>query len=150
MVLHPSNLDSGGPCRNDGLFQQCWGWGDASEASFHDTLKGMLEDSYGVEVQNSTEHDDEGMVFGRPDQVELDIINLHGLLILCELQFSIGKCDIYFFERKVKFYEKHHHCTIDRRIAVGLLIEENAREFAKALNIEIFGYFGDIGGLFSD
>jgi len=74
--------------------------------------------------------------------------SVHGM-ILCELQFSIGKGDIYFFGRKVKFYEKRHHCTIDRRFAVSLIIEEKAREFAKALNIEIFGYFEDIGGLSS-
>ena len=38
-------------------------WGIASEQSFRDALKGILEQSFGVEVLNVTEYDDAGEVF---------------------------------------------------------------------------------------
>jgi len=47
-------------------------WGVASEQSFRQALKGILENSFGVEVLNVKEFDDEGLVFGQPDQVEID------------------------------------------------------------------------------
>ena len=53
----------------------------------------------GVEVINVNEFDDEGTVFGTPDQVEIDIIIKNGELILCELKSSMSKSDVYTFER---------------------------------------------------
>lgn len=49
-------------------------WGLYSEQSFRNALKGILEESFGVQVVNVTDYDDQGEVFGRPDQVELDAI----------------------------------------------------------------------------
>jgi hypothetical protein len=56
-------------------------WGVASEASFRNALAGILTESFGVEVLNLTLYDHEGEVFGRPDQVELDLIIKNGLVI---------------------------------------------------------------------
>jgi hypothetical protein len=49
-------------------------WGLSSEASFRNALKGILGESFGVEVLNVNLFDQEGEVFGRPDQVEIDVI----------------------------------------------------------------------------
>ncbi len=69
-------------------------WGTSSEAAFRNALAGILEDSFGVQVLNVNEHDDEGVVFGNPDQVELDVIIANGTLILCELKSSLSKADL--------------------------------------------------------
>ncbi len=53
-------------------------WGLYSEASFRNGLKAILEDTFGVSVQRYEGYDDQGMVFGRPDQVELDVIIANG------------------------------------------------------------------------
>jgi hypothetical protein len=37
-------------------------------------LAGILEKNFGVQVLNVNEYDDQGTVFGRPDQIELDAI----------------------------------------------------------------------------
>jgi hypothetical protein len=42
-----------------------------------------------VEVLNITEYDDAGVVFGRPDQIELDIIIKNGILIIAEIKSSM-------------------------------------------------------------
>lgn len=122
-------------------------WGIASEASFRAALQGILEDSFKVQVLNVNEFDDEGMVFGRPDQVELDIIVLNGLLILCELKSSMSKGDVYIFDRKVKFYEKKHQRTADRKIVISPMVDAKARVVAQALEIEVFSYSDDVTGL---
>ncbi len=66
-------------------------WGIASEASFRNALAGILTESFGVEVVNLTLYDHEGEVFGRPDQVELDLIIRNGMTIACEIKSSIDK-----------------------------------------------------------
>ncbi len=67
-------------------------WGLHSEASFRNALKGILQDSFGVEVLNINDFDAfgtlrarTGEVFGRPDQVEIDVIIKNGMVIVREL-----------------------------------------------------------------
>ena len=121
-------------------------WGIASEHSFRAALKGILEKSFGVEVLNVNEFDDEGTVFGAPDQVEIDIIIKNGELILCELKSSMSKSDMYTFDRKVRYYEQRHQRQVQRKIAVSPMVHPTARAVADKLGIEVFGYAEDVTG----
>lgn len=114
-------------------------WGLYSEASFRNALKGILEESFGVEVLNINEYDDTGEVFGRPDQVELDIIK-NGLLILCEIKSSMSKSDMYSFDRKVVFYEKRHQRKANRKIVISPMIDDRAKPVAQNLGIQVYSY----------
>ncbi|WP_258316443.1 hypothetical protein [Cylindrospermopsis raciborskii] len=49
---------------------------------------------------NLTLYDQEGEVFGRPEQVELDIIIKNGLTIVCELKSSIDKAGMFLVARR--------------------------------------------------
>jgi hypothetical protein len=122
-------------------------WGLASEASFRDALKGILEKSFGVEVINVNEFDDEGTVFGAPDQVEIDIIIKNGELILCELKSSMSKSDIYTFERKVQYYQRRHGRTATRKLVISPMVRPEARPVAERLGIEVFGCADVVTGL---
>ncbi|WP_198145879.1 PD-(D/E)XK nuclease family protein [Desulfonatronovibrio magnus] len=113
-------------------------WGMMSERSFRNSLAGILEKSFGVKVLNVTEYDTSGEVFGRPDQIELDIIIKNGMLIICELKSSIDKSAMYAFERKARFYEKLHGQKADRLIVVSPMIDPLAKEVGARLNIEMF------------
>ena len=113
-------------------------WGMQSEAAFRNALAGILEKSFGVEVLNVNEYDDRGEVFGRPDQVELDVIIKNGLLLICELKSSIDKAGMYSFERKARFYEKRHQRKADRLIVISPMIDARARRVAEQLGIETF------------
>jgi hypothetical protein len=119
-------------------------WGLHTEQSFRNALKGILEESFGVEVINVAEFDDEGEVFGRPDQVELDVIIRDGLLILCEIKSSMSKSDVYIFERKVRFYEKRHSRKADRALVISPMVEERAQRVARKLGIEVYSYAEDV------
>ena len=120
-------------------------WGLHTEQSFRNALKGILEDSFGVEVVNVTEYDDEGEVFGHPDQVELDLIIKDGTLIICEIKSSMSKADMYTYGRKVRFYEKRHNRTADRVLAISPMVDPKAQEVARKLDIEVYSYAEDVG-----
>ena len=113
-------------------------WGLQSEAAFRNALAGILEKSFQVEVLNINEYDEEGEVFGRPDQVELDILIKNGLLLICELKSSIDKAGMYIFERKARFYEKRHQRKADRLIVVSPMIDPRALKVAEKLGIETY------------
>lgn len=114
-------------------------WGLQSEKAFRDALAGILEQSFGVQVVNVNEYDDQGEVFGRPDQVELDVIIKNGLLLICELKSSIDKAGMYIFERKARFYEKRHQRTANRLIVISPMIDGRAHQVADRLGIETYG-----------
>nr|VFJ70122.1 MAG: hypothetical protein BECKFW1821C_GA0114237_102120 [Candidatus Kentron sp. FW] len=114
-------------------------WGLQAESAFRDAMAAILVESFGVEVVNVNEFDDAGEVFfGRPDQVELDVIIKNGLLIICELKSSVSKSDMYTFERKVRFYEKRHQRKASRMIVVSPMIDDRARPVGERLGIEMY------------
>ena len=119
-------------------------WGLKSESAFRNALAGILEKHFGVEVLNISEYDDQGLVFGRPDQIELDIIIKNGLLLICELKSSIDKAGMYSFERKARFYEERHQRKADRLIVISPMIDPRAMPVAQRLGIETFSDSQDL------
>lgn len=119
-------------------------WGFQAEEAFRNALTAILEQSFGVQVVNVTEFDDTGEVFGHPDQIELDVIIHNGMLILCEIKSSMSRSDVYTFDRKVKFYERLHSCTANRRIIITPMIREDARRTAEKLHLEVYSYAQDV------
>ncbi len=119
-------------------------WGFQSEETFRNALRGILQDSFGVQVINVNEWDDTGEVFGRPDQIELDLIVLNGVLILCELKSSMSKSDMYTFDRKTRWYEKRHNRQTDRRIVISPMVDKRAQKAAQGLGIEVYSYAEDV------
>ncbi|MCP5106511.1 MAG: DUF3782 domain-containing protein [bacterium] len=65
-------------------------WGLRSEASFRNALKGLLKD-FNIKVLNVKEYDDDGEVFGRPVEIELDIIIINGTLMISESMRKTGQ-----------------------------------------------------------
>lgn len=84
------------------------------------------------------------MVFGRPDQIELDIIIKNGLLLICELKSSMDKAGMYSFERKARFYKKRHQRKADRLIVISPMIDPRAMPVAHRLGIETFSDSQDL------
>jgi hypothetical protein len=119
-------------------------WGLSSEAAFRNGLKAILEKSFGVEVKNVTEYDAEGRVFGKPDQVELDVIIHNGLLILCEIKSSISKSDMVIFSHKTDFYEQKHDRKADRKLVISPMVDDRARPVAEREGIEIYSHSIDV------
>lgn len=125
-----------------GALGACWGL--SAEQSFRNALQGILQDTFNVQVLNVVEYDDEGQVFGQPDQVELDLIIKDGTLIVCEIKSSMSKGDMYLFERKVRFYEKKHQRTASRMVVISPMVDKAARSVAARLGIQVYSYAEDV------
>ena len=119
-------------------------WGLHSEQSFRNALKGILEKLTAVEVLNVIEYDDAGEVFGRPEQIELDIIIKNGKLTVVEIKSSMSKPDMYMFERKVRFYEGRHNRKANEMIVISPMVVPNAVPAAEKLGIKIYSYAEDV------
>ncbi|RME51488.1 MAG: DUF3782 domain-containing protein, partial [Caldilineae bacterium] len=119
-------------------------WGLHTEESFRNALRGILEETFDVQVVNVNEYDDSGEVFGHPDQVEIDLIIKNGTLILCEIKSSMSKADMYTFERKVRFYEKRHDRQANRTLVISPMVDDSAKEVATKLGIEVYSYAEEV------
>ena len=115
-------------------------WGLRAESYFRDAIKGILEESFPVKVQRYKAKDKEGIVFGKPDQVELDLIVKNGEVIVAEIKSSISKGDVATFLRKIDFYEKKEKASVKRKIMISPMFDYGAREFALSFGIEVYGY----------
>ena len=119
-------------------------WGLHSESAFRKGLRAILEGSFCVKVERYKDYDHDGTVFGRPEQIELDVIVHNGTLILCEIKSSMSKSELYTFWRKKNFYEEKHARKADRVMVISPMIDSYALSAAKKLDIEIFGYAEDV------
>ncbi|MCK5523278.1 MAG: DUF3782 domain-containing protein [Thiomargarita sp.] len=119
-------------------------WGTDSEASFRNALAGILKESPGVEVINADVHDDEGIVFGFPETVELDVIIKNEMLMICELKSFVHKSDIYTFERKIRFYEQKKGREATRKIVISPMVDKRALPVAKKLSMEVYSFADDV------
>jgi hypothetical protein len=119
-------------------------WGMRTESSFRNALAGILEESFGVEVRNEILRDDAGEVFGRPDQVELDVIIQNGMLILCEIKSSISRSEMHTFARKAAFYEKYCRRQATRKLVISPMVDARALALAAELGIEVYSDAEDV------
>lgn len=113
-------------------------FGGRSERSFRNALAGMLEEFYHGKVVQVIEYDSEGIVFGRPEQVELDLVIADGHLIICEIKSSMSKNDMYMFSRKAAFYETKTSRKADQMMVISPMVDKKARQAAKDLGITIY------------
>ncbi len=119
-------------------------WGLHSEASFRNGLRGILQDSFGVEVLRVNEFDSAGEVFGRPEQIELDLIIQNGSLIIAEIKSSMSKSDMYAFWRKATFYERLHQRQATRKMVISPMVDPLAAQAAQKLGVEVYSYADDV------
>lgn len=119
-------------------------WGLRSEQAFRNALKGILGEVTKLEVINVVEYDEEGEVFGRPDQIELDLIIQNGLFIICEIKSSMSKADMHMFHKKAVFYQKKHNRKAQRLMVISPMIDKKASELARDLGIQTYSYVEDI------
>lgn len=120
-------------------------WGLHSEETFRNAMSGILQEfPNDVEVIHVNEFDDTGEVFGRPDQIELDLIIRNGKLLIAEIKSSMSRGEMYLFERKARFYEKRHQRTAQRLIVISPMVDKRARDVAAKLGITVYSYTDEV------
>lgn len=119
-------------------------WGVASETSFRNALKAILEESFGVKVEHIEYRDVSGKVYGRPEQVELDLIIRNGQVLVCEIKSSASRADIHIFASKVLSYEERTNRKVDRMILISPMVRKEDQELARQLGIEVYSHVEDV------
>ncbi len=113
-------------------------WRIMSEATFRETLKGILEKDFKAKVEKWVYNDEEGFVFGYPSIVDIDLVIKDGKIILVEVKSHIGENDIAILYRKAKFYEKVTGKKPDEIIASSPYIDESAKKVCERLGIRTY------------
>jgi hypothetical protein len=119
-------------------------WGTRSEQSFRNALKGILEETTNYKVENVIEDDREGVVFGWPAQVELDIVITNGKLFIIEIKSSMSGGDVATFVKKAKFYLEKHNKKANALVVISPMMDEKANEFIKDRGIIAYSYASDL------
>jgi hypothetical protein len=119
-------------------------WGIGSESSFRRGLAEILSDT-GYEVFNYVESDTEGVVFGRPAEIEIDIIIKGNRTIVVEIKSSVSKSDVFIFMKKADFYKEISGRQIDKLLMITPFIDDSARVVACQYDIVICDSISDLG-----
>ena len=119
-------------------------WGIGSESSFRRGLAEILSDT-GYEVFNYVESDTEGVVFGRPADIEIDIIIKGDKTIIVEIKSSVSKSDVFIFMKKADFYKHISGRQIDKLLMITPFIDDSARVVAGQYDIVIGDSISDLG-----
>lgn len=113
-------------------------WGIESEEAFREGLRGLLQKELGLNVEKWEAYDDEGLVFGYPSQVEVDIALRDDKDVLIEVTSHARSSDLYLLKRKSLLYEKKTGKKPSRLLIVTPYADESAEQSAKQLEIEIY------------
>ena len=112
-------------------------WGLLSEAAFREGMYELLT-PYGFRVERFWARDEEGFVFGRPEQIEIDLLVRNEITIAAEIRSSVSKADVWVFLRKVEFLERLLNRKVDRRAIISPFVDDDALEFAQQTGVEVF------------
>jgi hypothetical protein len=120
-------------------------WGMQTEESFRTAIQAILGEFAGLRVERFTAYDAEGEVFGRPDQIEIDVLVRDGQTILGGIKASMSRGDVYLLARKVAFYERRQGVKVDRTIIITPMLDPRAQPVADALGIQVYTSAYDFG-----
>jgi len=111
-------------------------WGIQTEEAFQNAMKTILEE-VGFRAERYLVYDTEGEVFGRPDQVELDVVMHAGKVMVIAIKSSLDREPVHLVSRKVAFYARKTGRQVARQVIVTPFTERGAQELAEVLKGEI-------------
>nr|KJR72146.1 MAG: hypothetical protein TU36_03820 [Vulcanisaeta sp. AZ3] len=112
-------------------------YGVATEEAFRNAIKYLIEDLLKTyEVRKWTYYDSEGIVFGHPSMIDVDVLVKDGEHMLVEYKASIDRNDVAELAREGVLYERVTGIK-PKLLIIGPTARKRAIELAKALNIEV-------------
>ncbi len=113
-------------------------FGIMTEKSFREGMKYVVEKVLGVaEVSRWVYKDREGIVYGYPSEIEVDLVIKDNVHILIEVKSRVSKGDVAELYRIGKLYEKVKGVKPDL-VILGGFIDTKARHLAEKLGVKIF------------
>jgi len=116
-------------------------WGLHSEEAFREGMRSVLEQRFSARVHHWEGFDPEGIVFGHPASIELDLVVSNGGTVVIEVKSHVSSADLAAFERKAKLYEQQtgQHAA---RLLVSPSVEPRALKMAQDLGIDVSTHLG--------
>ncbi len=112
-------------------------FGAISEESFEEEKRSIIESILGTKnVTKLILRDDEGLVFGVPTDVEVDLAVKDDTHFLVGFEFSVSKGDVALLSGLGRLYEIKEGVR-PRLLMVGSFTEEGVMELAEKLQVEI-------------
>jgi hypothetical protein len=112
-------------------------FGVITEEAFRSAMKYILEEVFGVaKVSKWVYSDKEGLVYGRPSVVEVDVLVKDREHILVEVKSRVSKGDVAELSRIGVLYERIEGVK-PRLVILGGFIDEGVYELARELGVEI-------------
>jgi hypothetical protein len=119
-------------------------FGVISETSFREGMKYVVEEVLGAaKVSRLLFRDDNGIVYGYPSDVEVDVAVRDGEHILIEVKSRVSKGDVAELSRIGKLYEMKEGIK-PRLLIIGGFVDEGARKLAAEAKVEIRGVVEEI------
>src|SRR5579875_3006457 len=75
-------------------------WGVDAESAFSEAIRGLLGKEFGFSVERWVVQDVQGVVYGYPSQVEVDVAVTDSKTVLIEVTFHVRQADPQTFTRK--------------------------------------------------
>ena len=114
-------------------------FGLITEGSFREALKGILSKYFGATASRLIVNDEEGIVYGYPSIVEVDVVIKDKEHILVETKSRADPGDVLELVRKGLLYEKVKGVK-PRLVMVAAWAPAKTREVAGKHNVEIYTY----------
>jgi len=112
-------------------------FGVISESAFREAMRYVVEDSLGAgEVERVVLEDREGMVYGHPSIVEVDVVIKDDKHIIVEIKSRVSRGDVGEVYRMGKLYERAKGVRPEL-VIVGGFIDRDAARLAKRLGVRI-------------
>ena len=112
-------------------------FGVISESSFREGMKYVVEEILGAaKVTRLTLWDEEGIVYGHPTEVEVDVVIRDDTHILVEVKSRVSKGDVAELYRAGLLYEKVHGVK-PKLLIIGGFVDNNSWRTASELGVEI-------------
>jgi len=112
-------------------------WGIYAESAFRSAMRGLVEQLFGGKVQVWRYEDKEGVVFGRPAVVEVDLVVSDREHVLVEVKSSVSRADVYELWRIGQLYQRVKGVA-PRLAIVSPYVDDAAKRAAQELGIDVY------------
>ncbi len=112
-------------------------FGVLSEEGLREALKYVVEEVLGAAtVERKVLRDDEGIVYGHPAIVEIDVVVRDGEHVIVEVKSRVFRADVAEAHRIALLYERQTGVR-PRALIIGGFVDEQALELASRLGVDV-------------
>ncbi|MGC8970517.1 MAG: DUF3782 domain-containing protein, partial [Conexivisphaera sp.] len=112
-------------------------FGAISEGAFREGMKYVVQEVLGsAKVSRLTMRDEEGIVYGHPSEVEVDVLVRNGEHVLVEVKSRISRSDVAELAKIGELYSRRTG-VMPKMLIIGGYLDKGAEVLARELGVEL-------------